>query len=102
MVTLELRSLKGFANTQQIALDTFVENVAALGVEKCLLHDLPDLISPTRVPSMADKKVSELGAEPAESREERAKAMAQAKALEEVIRTCRMYATYGTVDRLGA
>ena len=77
---------------KQIALDTFIENVATLGIEQCLLNHLANLIPPNKVHSMDDEMIAELAAEPPEIEQERSKAEAQAAALEDVIRICEGYA----------
>jgi GTP-binding protein EngB required for normal cell division len=46
-----------------IALHTFVDNVATLGVELCLLDGLEDLFSPVAVSEMSDEQVSKLASE---------------------------------------
>ena len=70
---------------------TFIENIASLGIERCLLHDLANIIPPSDATDIDDAKVAEIASEPPAVYEERAKAEAQARALEEVIRVCRPY-----------
>lgn len=75
----------------QIALDTFIDNCAMLGVEACLLDDLTSLFAQDKCWDMAQEKVADLAAEPAESLEERKRTQAQLVVLEDVIRTCRRH-----------
>lgn len=77
-------------------MDTFIENVASLGIERCLLSDLSNIIPTSDATDMSDAKVAEIASEPPAVYEERAKAEAQAKALEEVIRVCRPYTIRNT------
>ena len=49
-----------------IALHTFVDNVATLGVELCLLDGLEELFSPVTVVRMTVEEVNKLGSESAE------------------------------------
>lgn len=82
------------ADILKIALDTVIDNVATLAVERCLLDDLPDLIALDDVAGLDDDRLSIIGCEPLEAQEERSRARAQASALEEVIRTCRRHASH--------
>ena len=62
-----------------------------LGIEKCLLNGLPNLIPPTEAVTLNNSKVGEIAAEPPEVVEERTKAVSQKEALDDVIRICRSY-----------
>jgi hypothetical protein len=80
---------------EQIALDTFIDNVAVLGVEMCLLTDLGDIFPVEEVASMDDERLVELASEPAGTRLERTQARAQAYALQNVIRICERFVGHG-------
>lgn len=72
-------------------MNTFVENVACLGVEKCLLHDLSNLISPAKAITLGDDQIRNIAAESAEVMAGRTRAETQKAALDEVIAICRSY-----------
>lgn len=76
----------------QIALNTLLDNVATLAIERCLLSDLPDLISPNHITELSDEQLLALGSEPPQAREDRARAIAQAEALTAVIKVCKRHA----------
>ncbi|OOQ83643.1 dynamin family protein [Penicillium brasilianum] len=52
---------------------TFVQNVAILAIENCLLFPLEDIFSPQTVVSMDDQQVQKVAAEPSETQRERAR-----------------------------
>jgi len=57
-------------------LDTFVDNVATLAVERVLLIDLPNLVFSSCEPSsLSDEELEAVAGESAEIKEQRAKAM---------------------------
>lgn len=76
----------------QIALDTFVDNVATLAIERVLLRDLPDLVLSSCDPSsLSDEELEAVAGESEEVKEQRTKAVHRVAALEAVIQTCRQY-----------
>ena len=76
----------------QIALDTFIDNVATLAIERALLRDLPDLILSSCDPSsLTDEQLEAVAGESEEVKEQRTKAVHRVAALEAVIQTCRQY-----------
>jgi len=76
----------------QIALDTFVDNVATLAIERVLLRDLPSLILSSCDPSsLSDEELEAVAGESEEVKEQRTKAIHRVAALEAVIQTCRQY-----------
>ena len=78
----------------QIAMDRFIDEMATLGVERCLLHDLPSIIPLRDASTIDDEKVSRIAAETPEVRQKRAKAQAQVAALEEALRTFQTYSDH--------
>ena len=60
-----------------------------------LLRGLSSIIPAKEVVGMDDAKVTMIASEPAEAKEERAKAEAQKKALDEAIEICQRYVTRG-------
>ena len=76
----------------QIALDTFIDNVATLAIERVLLRDLPDLILSSCDPSsLTDEQLEAVAGESEEVKEQQTKAVHRVAALEAVIQTCRQY-----------
>lgn len=57
----------------QVAFKTFVDSVAVLAIEQCLLQKLPSLFSPDVVLEMKDEDVSRLAAESEETSAERSR-----------------------------
>ena len=80
----------------QIALDTVIDNVAALAVERCLLHDLSKVFPFLGVADIDDDTISRIASEPIEAREERSRLTTQATTLEDVIRILQVYNTGGS------
>jgi hypothetical protein len=73
-------------------LDTFVDNVATLAIERVLLRDLPNLVFSNCEPSsLSDEELEAVAVELAEIKEQRATAIHRAAALEAVISTSRQY-----------
>jgi hypothetical protein len=79
----------------QNSLDTMINNIATLGVERCLLHELKDLFPADKMDTLSDELVARVASEPPEIRTERYKARSQATVLENVIQTCRRYVGHG-------
>ena len=84
-------------NCDQIALNTLIENVASLGIERCLLRDLSDLIPATEAMTLSDDTIESIAGESHEVVAQRTTAESQMAALDEVIRVCRPM----MVDRSG-
>ncbi|KAK5172239.1 uncharacterized protein LTR77_003877 [Saxophila tyrrhenica] len=53
----------------RISLNTFIDNVAALGIQRCLLADLGDLFPADQVPIMENTVITEIAAEPADAQQ---------------------------------
>ena len=82
----------------QIAVDNFIDNIATLGVEKCVLDDMPGIMSPEMVWTLSDEDVAKVAAEDEEAKSRRHKLRAQVLALEETIRICKRQARTRHVD----
>lgn len=70
-------------------MGTFIDNVTTLAVERCLLDDLENIISPESIAGLDDEELADLGGESSTICEERAKALALVVLLEDVRRICR-------------
>lgn len=78
--------------THKIALDTFIDNIATLAIERILLRNLPDLILAGCDPSnLSDEQLEAVAGESAEVKDQREKAIHRIAALEGIIQTCRKY-----------
>nr|POF02501.1 interferon-induced gtp-binding protein mx [Quercus suber] len=74
-----------------IALDNFIENVASLAIERCLLHDLRSLIQPQVMWRWSEEKLAEIASEPEDAQREREKLRAKVVALESAVQTCKRH-----------
>ncbi len=84
-------------------MKTLVDNFSVLAVEKCLVKQLPDLLSPKTVTSLDDATVTNIAAETEESRLERSRATHKLKVLEqalEVLRSLDRHKGMGKFDPL--
>ncbi|KAF2146892.1 uncharacterized protein K452DRAFT_242078 [Aplosporella prunicola CBS 121167] len=75
----------------ETALNVFVDNVAALVIENCLLSELPELFSPAIVAGMDDEQLEVLAAESQQVTAERAQLNRKISVLKEGLRTCRKH-----------
>ena len=73
----------------QIALDVFVDNIASLAIENCLMKGLNGILSPSRVAEMTDKELERLVAEPEDIQLVRDQTTAKKKELEAGLQVCR-------------
>ena len=83
---------------RQLAIDNFIDNIAALAVERCLLYDLPDIMDPEKAWTMSDEEVAAVAAEDEEARVSRHRLYSQKVALEDTIRICKRQARDRPVD----
>lgn len=72
-----------------VALDVFVDNVAALAIENCLLRGLTDLLSPLKVSQMTDKELEAIASESDDIQEYRKQTVEKQTALEKSLDVCR-------------
>lgn len=79
----------------QVALDTLVDNVAMLGIEACLLHDLPSVIPGDAIYDMDDQQISLLAAEPADAAERRDRLQRETDVLKDTAKVFYKYAYIG-------
>lgn len=64
-----------------------VDNVAALGIEQCLLSELAEIFSPTVVLGIPEKQLQEIAAETEDSLAERKRLQKKLGALEAGLKT---------------
>lgn len=83
-----------------IALDVFVDNVAALTVENCLVKGLSALLSPVKISEMTDAELETLAAEPGDLQSLRDQAMEKKTVLEESLNICRRHQRKIELSRL--
>lgn len=76
----------------QIAVNTFIENMATLAIERWLLHDLSALMPSEKVLIMTDYEIAAVAAEPEESQSQRKRLVSQIAVLEKAVRICRRHA----------
>ena len=72
----------------KVALDTFVDNMATLAIENCVLADLHELFSPTMVSEMDDETLKRLASESVETLRNRASATKELETFEDALRVC--------------
>ncbi|KAF5243778.1 hypothetical protein FAUST_2695 [Fusarium austroamericanum] len=70
---------------------TFTDNVINLAIESCLVHSLPDILTPTEVDSMTEVQLGELAAERSETKSRRILLDSEIKILQDGLKTCRRY-----------
>lgn len=67
----------------QVALHIFVDNVATLAVESCLVSCLPEIFCPTVVSDMPDEILSSLASESEDTKAERQRLQDRLKSLKD-------------------
>ncbi|KAH6993347.1 P-loop containing nucleoside triphosphate hydrolase protein [Fusarium venenatum] len=70
---------------------TFTDNVINLAIESCLVHSIPEILTPTEVDGMDDVRLKELAAERSETTSRRALLNADIELLKKGLDTCRRY-----------
>jgi hypothetical protein len=69
-------------------MNTFIDNLATLVVENCLINDLVDIFSATEIPNMADDVLDRLASESEDVQERRIKLETKLKCLRESLKIC--------------
>lgn len=67
----------------KVALHTFIDNAATLGVEFCLISSLSDIFSPAIVSEMDDEALANLASESNETKNERSMLQERMRSLKE-------------------
>lgn len=89
------------ADGRQVALKTFVDDVAVLAIEQCLVKKLPSLFSPDVVFGMDDEAIHRLVAESEEAGAERSRNAEKLGILEAGLRDLRRLDKHRTVIEPG-
>jgi hypothetical protein len=66
-----------------------IENIAALGIERCLLRNLSDIAPASEAITLSDARIESIAGESPEVVAQRTTAESQMAVLDEVIRICR-------------
>lgn len=82
-----------------MAIITFVNNVATLAIENCLVQPLQRMITSQVINDMDDKQIQELAAEPSYVSEERERLGKELKSLQAGLRTFNAYRPLTLPDR---
>jgi len=72
-------------------LRTFTDNVVNLAVEGCLVCDIPEILTPTKVDGMTNEEVEELAAETDDTKSRRDHLQAEIEILREGLEQCRKF-----------
>jgi GTPase SAR1 family protein len=75
----------------KFALDTFVDNMATLAIENCVLADLHEMFSPSKLGELGDDVVERLGSESPEAIKDRASTNNDLAIFEKARFICRKY-----------
>jgi hypothetical protein len=75
---------------KKTAIRTFIDNVANLIIEQCLVDGITELITPTEVYKMSDEKLGHLGSESDSLRDHRNNLLSREKKLNEALAICKI------------
>ncbi|CRG86338.1 hypothetical protein PISL3812_03343 [Talaromyces islandicus] len=84
----------------EVALDVFVDNVASLGIENCLMTGLKDILSPLSVSEMNDEMLEAIAFESEDVREIRSQTLDKQASLQKSYELCRRQARKLASSRL--
>jgi GTPase SAR1 family protein len=84
----------------EVALDVFVDNVASLGIENCLMTGLKDILSPLSVSEMNDEMLEAIAFESDDVREIRSQTLEKQASLQKSYELCRRQARKLASNRL--
>jgi hypothetical protein len=79
------------AKCYQTAIVTFVDNVATLGIENCLLYPLQRIFTSQVVNDMGDSQIQDLAAEPSYVTEDRKRLSQELEKLQTGLRTLNLF-----------
>ncbi|PCD26515.1 hypothetical protein AU210_012938 [Fusarium oxysporum f. sp. radicis-cucumerinum] len=75
----------------KMSLRTFTDNVINLAVESCLVYDIPDILTPTKVDRMSKERLEELAGESDDTSSRRKSLQEEVKILRQGLAQCRRY-----------
>jgi hypothetical protein len=75
---------------KKTAIRTFIDNVANLIIEQCLVDGITELITPTTVSNMSDEKLGQLSSESDSLRDHRNNLLSREKKLNEALAICKI------------
>ncbi|KAF4958323.1 hypothetical protein FGADI_2489 [Fusarium gaditjirri] len=74
-----------------MSLRTFTDNVVNLAVESCLVYDIPDILTPTKVDRMSKERLEELAGESDDTSSRRKGLQEEVEILRQGLAQCRRY-----------
>jgi hypothetical protein len=74
-----------------MSLRTFTDNVINLAIESCLVYDIPDILTPTKVDRMSKERLEELAGESDDTSSRRKSLQEEVEILREGLAQCRRY-----------
>ncbi|KAH7154327.1 putative dynamin GTPase [Fusarium sp. MPI-SDFR-AT-0072] len=74
-----------------MSLRTFTDNVINLAVESCLVYDIPDILTPTKVDRMSKERLEELAGESDDTSSRRKRLQEEVEFLRQGLAQCRRY-----------
>ncbi|KAL6849641.1 hypothetical protein ACO1O0_009184 [Amphichorda felina] len=74
-----------------ISRRTFTDNVVNLAIESCLVRDIPEILTPTKIGSMDDERLAELAGESEETQTRRESLEREVAVLRKGLERCRLY-----------
>ncbi|KAF4436682.1 interferon-regulated resistance GTP-binding [Fusarium acutatum] len=75
----------------KMSLRTFTDNVINLAVESCLVYDIPDILTPTKVDRMSKERLEELAGESDDTSSRRKSLQEEVEILRQGLAQCRRY-----------
>jgi cell division protein FtsB len=74
-----------------MAMSTFIDNIAILAIENCLMQPLETIFTGSTVGLMADQKIKQLTAEPSYTQANRKQLKSDLEKLQAGLNVCRRY-----------
>ncbi|PHH88424.1 hypothetical protein CDD83_7552 [Cordyceps sp. RAO-2017] len=75
----------------EMSLRTFTDNVINLAIESCLVYDIPNILTPTKVDRMDEKRLCELAQESEDAQSRRKHLQGEVEILRQGLEQCRRY-----------
>ncbi|KAL9562148.1 hypothetical protein ACKAV7_013692 [Fusarium commune] len=80
-----------FDEKEKMSLRTFTDNVINLAVESCLVYDIPDILTSTKVDRMSKERLEELAGESDDTSSRRKRLQEEVEFLRQGLAQCRRY-----------